>query len=1187
MKHFLLIISFLSVLGFSGYSQFITVDTTISPQVLVADTLVSGCVSAFDINYVGNPQAIGYFSAAGTPFFSNITSGIIMASGAATNAIGPNNSGGITTALGTGSDPDLAQLVTSVLHDATVLTFNFIPSSDSLEFNYVFGSDEYIEYVNSSYNDVFAFFLTGPNPSGGNYFNENIALIPNTTTPVSINNVNHLVNTQYFYQNPTGTTNPVQYDGYTIGLSAKAAVTPCETYSIKLAVADAGDSSLDSGVFLEAGSFTDGTSVELSNINPTGTQNDLYEGCISYYVFTRSDTTDLSFPAIINLTFSGTATNGVDLTLFPSVITIPVGVVADTIEYTVFHEGLVEPTETFIISIMAGCFCNPSPTSDTITIYDYKEFKAGIINTDSMFCGLVPPPTYNIISTCVSHPAWFINYLWNTGSTDSIITVVPPVPGQHDIYWVEISDICGNSLIDSITVGVSNLAGLNVTKTDALCYAACNGTVNAVPIVIGPTPGKYFKWDGYANMPNTLNGTLNTLCYGYYTVTVTDTSFCEFQQSFNINQPQTALSTNSGILPADTIFCSDPGDLTFIASANIPQVTYSWNGAPATSSSQTYNINPGITTVFVDIRDYCGFKVSDTLHVYFSEVANSNINIQPTNCYNVCDGLVNIQPSNAIPPFEYYWSSENHGSWFSTTGNNNTLCADTFNVSLVDASGCTYNESFIIEQPDAFDPALSYITNIDTLFCGVTPPSILELETTTNISAVNYQWSTGSTNSFASITPILGNHTYTVTMTDNCGHTKIDHIQVVVSTLVNANLITTPANCYNSCDGSVLVNPVGGISPITYTWDAAGLGNPTQNSINSLCPGSYAVTITDDGGCFVPKTFTIIAPQALNLCQISNTQTAWCGIAAPTNINVNTSVNTTVAYEWSNGSTASGISFTPVTGANLVWVEFTDVCNNTYRDTVIFSISNFSGANTFTQAANCNGQCDGQITVAPLFGITPHSYEWSIPGVGTTSTQIVSNICAGVYQVTVSDAALCSVVKSFTILEPAAIDFSFISNDATSATNCNGFASAVGVSGGTAPYTYLWNNPAASTTYNVGNLCPGLYTVYVTDSKDCTVSDTIRILDKTIGIDDPNLFNQVQIFPNPSQNGIVTISNASQQTLQGIKLYDLNGRLIHDYATKVAPNASFELKELPAGVNLLYLEFDTKTYQYVKLIILD
>lgn len=1187
MKKLLFLVAVFVLFQQNLLAQYITVDTTISEQVLVADSLVSGCVQAYDINFTGDGRGIGYFNATGTPFYTTITSGIILASGNATNAIGPNNSGSITTGFGLGGDADLQTLVTQTLNDASVLTFNFIPSSDTLKFNYVFGSDEYLEFVNSGYNDVFAFFLTGPDPNGGVYFNENIAMVPGTTTPVTINNVNHLLNTTYFFTNTSQSNEPVQYDGYTVGLSATAIVVPCETYSIKLAVADAGDSSYDSGVFLEAGSFTDGTNVVLDNINPTGTQNDLYEGCTSYYVFSRTDTVDLSFPATISLSFSGTATNGVDLTQFPTTIVIPVGQISDTISYTVFSDNVVEPTETFIINILSGCPCNPEPVSDTITIYNYKEFKASIINTDSMFCGMAAPPSYDIVATCVSHPAWFIDYTWSTGSTDSVITIIPPQPGQHSVYWVEIADICGNSIIDSITVGVSNLAGLQVTKTDALCNGFCNGTVNANPVTIGPTPGVYFKWGGTAGIPDSPTGIKNNLCYGNYTVTVTDPSFCAYTQPFFINQPNTALSPNSGILPIDSIYCSDPGSITLTASANIPQVTYAWNGGSTASNVQTFPVSQGINTYFVKISDYCGYAIYDTVKVYYSNIANSTLTFNPTSCFGFCDGTVNLLTPNGIPPFTFQWGSENHGSWTSSTGQNNTLCSDTFYVNVVDAAGCNFSETFIIEQPELFNPEETFIVNVDTVWCGTAPPPTIELQTTTNISSVNYLWSTGATTAYTAVNTLQGTHTYTVTVSDNCGNSKIDEIQIVVSTLAGANVSTQGVSCFNSCDGLVTITPTGGINPISYEWNAGGQGSSNSGIINTLCKGSYSVTVSDAGGCNVVKNFAITGPDSLSFSSITNTQTAWCGVTAPGSITINTNANTNVFYEWSNGSASPSITITPVTGANLFWVEFTDQCNNTHRDTIIFSISNFSGANTFTTAANCFGECDGQVTVGPLFGITPYSFAWSIPGIGTTSNPVLTNVCAGVYQVTVSDAALCSVVKNFSITQPDTIQFSFISNDATSETNCNGFASAVNVTGGIPPYTYKWNNTAGSTTYNIGNLCPGLYEVSVTDSKNCVVSDTIRVLNSTIGIESPDVSEFIQIYPNPSSNGSITISNQYSNELISLKLYDVNGRLIRENLEGIKPSARIELHNLPAGVNLLYLEFSNREKTFHKVVILE
>lgn len=174
-----------------------------------------------------------------------IEEGIVLSSGYITYAIGPNTAVNTTAVLNLPGDAQLNTLIPGYsTNDATTLQFDFVPDFTTLYLQYVFGSEEYLEYVNSVYNDVFGFFLNG----------NNIALIPSTTTPVSINNVNHLLNTSYFVNN-TSATYCTEMDGFTTVLTASASVTPNATNTIKLGVADAGDDVLDSWVFIKGESF--------------------------------------------------------------------------------------------------------------------------------------------------------------------------------------------------------------------------------------------------------------------------------------------------------------------------------------------------------------------------------------------------------------------------------------------------------------------------------------------------------------------------------------------------------------------------------------------------------------------------------------------------------------------------------------------------------------------------------------------------------------------------------------------------------------------------------------------------------------------------------------------------------------------------------------------------------------------
>ena len=184
--------------------------------------------------------------------------GVVLSTGCVPNLVGPNLSEGITCSHGNPGDADAETLTNTVTYDATVLEFDFVPSTNVISFKYVFASDEYTEYANGAFNDVFGFFVNG----------KNIAMIPKTQEVVSINNLNG--------GNPYGFTpkhgelyrnNDTNYsgglintemDGLTRVFAAQATVRPNVPNHIKIVVADLGDDLLDSNVILQQGSFTTG-----------------------------------------------------------------------------------------------------------------------------------------------------------------------------------------------------------------------------------------------------------------------------------------------------------------------------------------------------------------------------------------------------------------------------------------------------------------------------------------------------------------------------------------------------------------------------------------------------------------------------------------------------------------------------------------------------------------------------------------------------------------------------------------------------------------------------------------------------------------------------------------------------------------------------------------------------------------
>ena len=252
----------------AGFAQIILQNTQ-TPEELVQNTLLGTGVIISNVTFNGQPgntvtEQAGFFD--GENCNVGIDYGVLLATGSIMNAAGPNNQG--SASLGGGlfgqNDPDLIAISNVAnINDAAVLEFDFTAVSDTVLFDFAFGSDEYLEFVNSGFNDVFGFFLSGPGISGP-YMNNaiNIALVPGTSIPISINSLNADSNATWFVNNGDGFTAPyntdpqyIQYDGFTAPITIIGTVVPGETYHMKIAIGDAADTAFDSAVFLSGASF--------------------------------------------------------------------------------------------------------------------------------------------------------------------------------------------------------------------------------------------------------------------------------------------------------------------------------------------------------------------------------------------------------------------------------------------------------------------------------------------------------------------------------------------------------------------------------------------------------------------------------------------------------------------------------------------------------------------------------------------------------------------------------------------------------------------------------------------------------------------------------------------------------------------------------------------------------------------
>ena len=388
------LIAILLLAPFSGRAQITVVDNQTAAQ-LVQKLVGNG------ITYLNPVLTCPQGASANWGGVSNlgIDSGIVLTTGKAktdmaTGQVGVNgdqNTYFAATGNSSPGDPELTAISGVQTFDACKLEFDFVPDGDSLLFNYVFGSEEYDNYSCSSFNDVFAFFLSGPGITG----QPNIALIPGTTIPVSINSTTDPAVTmpfstalcqsmgpgspfaQYYNDNSLGTT--ITYYGLTQVLTARAKVIPCTTYHIKLAIADGSDGTLDSGVFLAANSFRS-NNIKLTLNSALGEDyNFLVEGCAASTITARRPK-PFAYPQVIHLSYGGTATRDADYFNVPDSVVIPAYDTMASFVLAPIQDNIPEGTEYIIVRTLNPCNGNVVD-SISIPVHDYLPFDLLVDDT--------------------------------------------------------------------------------------------------------------------------------------------------------------------------------------------------------------------------------------------------------------------------------------------------------------------------------------------------------------------------------------------------------------------------------------------------------------------------------------------------------------------------------------------------------------------------------------------------------------------------------------------------------------------------------------------------------------------------------------------------------------------------------------------------------------------------------------
>ncbi|MES2486093.1 MAG: T9SS sorting signal type C domain-containing protein [Bacteroidota bacterium] len=561
----------------------------------------------------------------------------------------------------------------------------------------------------------------------------------------------------------------------------------------------------------------------------------------------------------------------------------------------------------------------------------------------------------------------------------------------------------------------------------------------------------------------TNNTKTDVSCYGGNngTATVVPTA----GGTFTIGQPSAALAntkTSSNIL----CYGQASGSAGVTASGGTPPYTYAWSNGQNTAAIT--GLAPG--TYNVTITDAKGCTVTDSATIT-QPAATLGATTAQTNvlCYGNSTGSAGVTVSGGTSAYTYLW---NNGA---TTASISNLASGTYNVTITDSKGCTLTKSFTITQPSA---ALAATTTQANVLCNGNSTGSAGVTVSGGTAGYSYVWNTGATTASITNRP-SGN--YSVTITDANGCTLSKNFTITQPSALAAATSQTNISCYGNNTGSAGVTVSGGTAGYSYVWNTGA----TTASISNLAPGNYSVTITDANNCTLSKNFSITQPAATLAATIAQTDVLCYGSNSGS-AGVTVSGGTSgYSYVWNTGATTASIS-NLAPGNYSVTITDANNCTLTKNFTITQPSAALSATTTQTNV-QCYGSGTSAAGVTVAGGTAPYTYLWS-SGQNTAS---INNIANGNYTVTVTDANNCTVTKSFTISGPVAALMATVSKTDVQCQNSATGSAGVTVSGGTAPYTYVWLS--GQDTAAVTGLSGGSYSVTITDANGCTVSENIVI----------------------------------------------------------------------------------------------
>ncbi len=757
---------------------------------------------------------------------------------------------------------------------------------------------------------------------------------------------------------------------------------------------------------------------------------------------------------------------------------------------------------------------------------------------------LVTSSLEGMISTTVTGGVEPYDYLWETESIESTISEL-----EAGIYTLTLQD--ANDCQADTTFVVESIACDRVDLGVAYNHPSCNEDNGWIVL---------FSEDSTANIyleGNVVTDTLQYLSPGNYQFSISNDQGCQMDSVITLEYQLVDLDQIT--IEIQDPICGNDGVIS-VTSLD-PNLTFTLDGEELIESIS--GLDHGEYQLVVVNTDACSSQISLSLE----EPVIPLIDILATGCGPEDHKYIELSLMNDLEHDPIIL-------WNDTIIASNSLNQYLINTEIgigileIQLEECSISQSIEITPIDPLN-TIQFDLTYDSIPCNATGTELI-IENIENGSN-SYQVFLDEVELFE-LTATVSEGLHTIEVMDTSGCLTTQQIEVFSEPLISYDFEIINGSCSNPEDNSAVVSNVENSGQnISISWDDM----PGDLTSPSLGQGSHSLEIIYGDNCIETLEFFIDSKDSLEM--IINQSNHYCDEINLAAVEIEVLNGTTpYDYDWSGNISESSIAENLIPGNYELTITDAENCQGVASFTITDSQLE---AEFMTTDVLCSGDTTGMVTIETLTGEPPYIYQID----GIESDQVISNLQAGIYDVTVIDSIGCSITQSITIGEPNQLDIiAEITQDHSSTSSLDGSIS-VTITGGVEPYTYLWSNGDEDSL--ITDLPVGNYALTVEDSNGC-------LIDSTFTIDAISSISTLQkaeifIYPNPTTQTIY-LESTRRFDVDQLTLYSLDGKMIRNNFDKLVGSKKYTLNLdfIPNGIYILVIESKGIAQRH-KIIILD